>query len=191
MIDFEGLLVTTDKVFEILVPKILRRNNRGVREEVVHNSCTRFIRQVEAEVVFHTDDRPLQRSIEVDVHGLSQVSTLKVVDGRAALGNAFTDVDAKDVLISFLHCWQHHGITNSDQSLIDKVKSIHSFFFFDKKCQELVRVGVRVVVAYVRVYKDVVLFKRLLAFIHFLHGFDLFRQKRLLFRLQGRAFQMQ
>ena len=119
MTDFEGLFVSTDKVFEILVPKTLRRNRGGVREEVVHNSCTRLIRQVEAEVVFHTDDCPLQRSIEVDVHGLSQVASLKVADGRAAFGNAFAYIDAKDVLISFLHSWLHHGVTNIDQSLID------------------------------------------------------------------------
>ena len=94
-----------DKVFEILVPKILRRNSRGVREEVAHHSCTRFIRQVEAEFVLHTNVCLLQRGKEVDVHGLSQVATLKVADGRAAFGNAFAHIDAKDVLVSFLHSW--------------------------------------------------------------------------------------
>ena len=71
MTDFEGLFVSTDKVFEILVPKTLSREIDRFIEEVVNNSCTRLICQVEAEVVFHTDDCPLQRSIEVDVHGLS------------------------------------------------------------------------------------------------------------------------
>ena len=112
------------------MPKTLRREIDRVREEVVNNSCTKLIRQVEAEVVFHTDDCPFQRSIEVDVHGLSQVATLKVADGRAAFGNAFAHIDAKDVLVSFLHSWQHHGVTNLDQSLADNVKSVHFFLLF-------------------------------------------------------------
>ena len=126
------------------MPKILRWEIDEVLEEVVYNCSATFIRQVEAEVMLHTDVRLLQRGKEVDVHGLSQVATLKVADGRAAFGNAFANIDAKDVLVSFLHSWQHHGVTNLDQSLIDKVKSVHSFFLFDKECQELVRVGVRV-----------------------------------------------
>ena len=108
-----------DKVFEILVPKILRRNRGGVWKEVVYNRSATFVRQVEAEFVLHTDVCLLQRGKEVDVHGLSQVATLKVADGRAAFGYAFAHVDAKDVLVSFLHSWQHHGVTNLDQSLVD------------------------------------------------------------------------
>ena len=81
------------------MPKILRREIDEVRKEVVHNSCARLICQVEAEVMLHLDVGLLQRRKEVDVHGLSQVATLKVVDGRAAFSNSFTHIDAKDVAL--------------------------------------------------------------------------------------------